>query len=88
MQLTLTLDQEQSDALQERVDLYNAGSGQPALTANQFLVQVHNLPFIDGLVATKRQQTALELKAAADALPYEKRAELAQINRDFILANA
>ena len=88
MQLTLTLDQEQSDALQERVDLYNAGSGQPALTANQFLVQVHNLPFIDGLVATKRQKTALELKAAADALPYEKRMELAQINRDFIFANA
>lgn len=88
MQLTITLDQEQTDALQERVDLYNAGSGQAALTANQFLVQVHNLPFIDGLVATKRQKTVLELKAAADALPYEKRTALAQINRDFILANA
>lgn len=84
MNLTLTLDQEATDALNERVDLYNAGSGQPAITAEQFMGQVYCQPFIDGLVSTKRAATAQQLKDAADSLPYEKRVELAGLNRSFI----
>lgn len=88
MNITLTLNAEQTDALTERVALYNAGAGQPPLTAEQFMAQVHCLPFIDSLVATKRATTAEQLKAAADALPYEKRVELAELNRSFITANS
>lgn len=73
MKLTLTLDQEATDALKERVDLYNAGSKQPAITAEQFMEQAHCQTFIDGLVSAKRAATAQQLKDAADRLPYEKK---------------
>jgi hypothetical protein len=84
MQITLTLSTEETDALNERVDLYNAGSGQAPVTAAEFLKQEQCLAFVRQLVTTKRENTALQLKAAADSLPYEKRIELAKMNRDFI----
>lgn len=88
MKLTIILDQEATDALKERVEGYNTGSGQPAITPEQFMEKVHCAPFIDSLVATKRALTAEQLKAAADVLPYEKRVELAKLNRSFITANS
>ena len=86
MQINLTLSTEETDALNERVALYNAGSGQAPVTTAEFLKQEQCLAFVRQLVVTKREATALQLKAAADSLPYEKRIELAKMNRDFITA--
>jgi hypothetical protein len=70
---TLTLNQEQIDALQERVDLYNAGSGQAPLTPTQFLEQVQLVPFIEEL-ATQRYNASLNrLGSAFKVLPYDAR---------------
>jgi hypothetical protein len=74
MNITLTLDQEATDALKDRVDLYNAGSGQPPLTAEQFMEQVHCGDYIAQLVESKYQQAVARVAAAFRPLPYEQRA--------------
>jgi len=73
MKLTLTLDQESTDALNERVALYNAGSGQPPLTSEQFIEQVHCGDFINRLVEAKYQDAVSRVAAAFRPLPYEQR---------------
>jgi len=73
MKLTITIDQEATDALQERVDLYNAGSGQPAITATQFMEQVHCGDFISQLVEQRYQASVARVAAAFRPIPYEQR---------------
>lgn len=75
MKLTtsITLNQEQTDALQDRVDLYNAGSGQPPLTPAQFLEQVQLLPFVNQLAAQRYEASLNRLGGAFKSLPYEAR---------------
>jgi hypothetical protein len=83
MNISITPDQEALDALAERVALYNAGSGEAPVSQEQFLA-VELTFYLAGLVTTKRAQTVEQIKTATDLLPYEKRVELAQLNRDFI----
>ncbi len=71
--LSLTLDQEQTDALQERVDLYNAGSGNPPLTPTQFLEQVHLVPLIEQLADQRYNASLTRLGSAFKVLPYDAR---------------
>ena len=73
MKLTLTLDQEATDALKERVDLYNAGSGKPAITAEQFMEQVHCGDFLNQLVEAKYQASVSRVADAFRPLPYAQR---------------
>jgi len=73
MNLTITLDAEQTDALTERVDLYNSGSGQLPLTPEQFMEQVHCGDYINQLVETKYQASVARVAAAFRPLPYEQR---------------
>jgi len=74
--ITLTLDQEQSDALQERVDLYNAGSGLPAITTDDFLKTVQLQPYIKTLVDQRYAASLTRLGASAASLSYEDRQDL------------
>lgn len=83
MNITLTLDTETTETLSERVDLFNAGSGEAPITPEQFMT-AEMYRFLESLVATKRISTVEEIRVATASLPYEKRVELAQINRDFI----
>lgn len=71
--LKLTLDQEATDSISERVDLYNAGSGQPPLTVEQFMEQVHCGDFINRLVEAKYQDAVSRVAAVFRPLPYEQR---------------
>ena len=78
--ISLTLNQEQSDALQERVDLYNTNSGLPAITPDEFLETVQLEPYIQTLVDQRYASSLTRLGTAAAALPYEERqALIAQI---------
>jgi hypothetical protein len=83
MNIILSPDQETTDALAERVGLFNSGSGAKPISQEQFLTAELN-SYLAGLVTAKRGQTVEQIKTATDLLPYEKRVELAQINRDFI----
>lgn len=83
MNISITPDQETLDALAERVSLYNAGSGEPPVSQEQFLTN-ELTGYLAGLVTNKRTQTVEQIKTATDLLTYEKRVELAQLNRDFI----
>lgn len=80
MQITLTLAQEETDALNERVDLYNTGSGQPPLTAEQFMERVHCQEFIARLVDERYQRSLTRLGTMFKNKPYEERiATIAQL---------
>jgi hypothetical protein len=83
MNISITPDQEAIDAIAERVDLFNAGSGELPISQEQFLAN-ELTEYLVGLVTNKRAQTVEQIKAATDLLPYDIRVELAQINRDFI----
>ena len=83
MKIEITPDQEALDALMERVTLFNAVSGDAPVNQEQFLA-AELTAYLAGLVTAKRGQTVEQIKTATDLLPYEKRVELAQINRDFI----
>lgn len=73
MKLTLSLNQEQIDALTDRVALYNAGSGQPPITVEQFLEQVHCGDYIAQLVEAKYQASVARVATAFRPLPYDQR---------------
>lgn len=78
--ITLTLNQEQSDALQERVDLYNSGSGLASIIPSEFLETVQLEPYIKTLVDQRYAASLTRLGTAASALPYDQRqALIAQI---------
>lgn len=78
--ITLTLDQEQSDALQDRVDLYNAGSGLTAITVSEFLKSVQLESYIKALVDQRYAASLNRIGTAAASLPYaERQALIAQI---------
>ena len=78
--ISFTLNQEQSDALQERVDLYNAGSGLSAITPDEFLETVQLDPYIQTLVDQRYVASLTRLGTAASALSYaERQALIAQI---------
>ena len=78
--ITLTLNQEQSDALQDRVDLYNAGSGLTAVTASEFLKLVQFESYIQTLVDQRYAASVQRIGTTAASLPYaERQALIAQI---------
>jgi len=78
--ITLTLDQEQSDALQDRVDLYNAGSGLTAITVSEFLKLVQLESYIQTLVDQRYAASVQRIGTTAASLPYaERQAFIAQI---------
>jgi len=78
--ITLTLNQEQSDALQDRVDLYNAGSKLPAITPSELLKLIQIEPYIQTMVNERYSASLGRLGAAAASLPYaERQALIAQI---------
>lgn len=83
MNIKITPDQEALDALAERVALFNAGSSEAPVNQEQFLA-AELTTYLAGLVTAKRAQTVGQIKTATDLLPYEKRVELVQINRDFL----
>lgn len=74
--INLTLNQEQSDALQERVNLYNAGSNLPAITPDEFLKIVQLELYIQTLVDQRYAASLTRLGVAASALPYADRQDL------------
>lgn len=71
--INLTLDAEAEDALKERVDLYNAGSGKLAITAEQFMEKVHCGDFLNQLVEAKYQASVSRVADAFRPLPYAQR---------------
>lgn len=74
------LNQEQSDALQDRLDLYNAGSGLPAITPSELLKLVELEPYIQSLVDQRYAASLTRLGSAAASLPYaERQALIAEI---------
>lgn len=78
MKLEFNLNQEELDSLSERVAAYNAGSGEPPLTLEQFMISVHCKPFIQKLVE-KRYNASLErLGAMFKAKPYQERVAMIQ----------
>jgi hypothetical protein len=81
MTITISPDQEALDAVAEQTTANNAASSEAYLAT---VLGQH----VAGLVAAKRAATVAELQAATDALDYAKRVELAQINRDFVIANS
>lgn len=76
MNLTLSINQEQTDALQARVDLFNAGSGQPPLSPEQFLTQEVVMAEIDRLTKQAFDAAVAHLGDAALSLPYTDRLAL------------
>jgi len=74
--LNFALNQEEMDALQDRVDLYNSGSGLPAITPSKFIETVEVGPYIQGLVMRRYETSLNRLGSAASALPYESRQAL------------
>jgi len=77
--IILTLNQEQSDALQDRVDLHNSSSS-ANITPAEFL-KISELDFyIQTLVDQRYAASLTRLGTAAAALPYDQRqALIAQI---------
>jgi len=77
--INFTLNQEQSDALQERVDLHNSSSS-ATVTPSEFL-KIAELDFyIQSLVDQRYAASLTRLGTAASALPYDQRqALIAQI---------
>ena len=71
--ISLTLDQEQTDALQERVDNYNASSGLPEITPSDFIKTVHVSPFIQSLVEQRYTASLNRLGEGFKVLPYDAR---------------
>lgn len=76
LSLSFDLNQEQSDALQDRVDLYNEGSGLPAITTAEFLKLAQIEPYIQTLVTQRYEASLTRLGVAASALPYAERKAL------------
>ena len=73
--INFTLNQEQSDALQERVDLHNSSSS-TSITPSEFL-KISELDFyIQTLVDQRYVASLTRLGTAASALPYEERQAL------------
>ncbi|CAB4135961.1 hypothetical protein UFOVP301_42 [uncultured Caudovirales phage] len=77
--ITLTLNQEQSDALQERVDLHNSSSS-TSITPSEFL-KISELDFyIQTLVDQRYAASVQRIGTTAASLPYaERQALIAQI---------
>lgn len=73
MNITLTLTQEEADALAERVDLYNAGSGQPAITVEQYMGQIQCREFVERLATERYQKSLTRLGEMFKAKPYDAR---------------
>lgn len=78
MNISLNLNQEQLDALEARVDLYNTGSGNPPISQETFLSQVVLQPEIDRYVQTAFDSAVNALGESAKSLPYDQRIALIQ----------
>lgn len=78
MKLTLELDlnQEEIDALQSRVDIYNKGSGEKPIDINKWIVKYHIGDEVKKLVASQYEQAVTSISEAAKLLPYEERLNL------------
>jgi len=77
--ITFTLNQEQSDALQERVDLHNSSS-LTAITPSEFLKISELDYYIQTLVDQRYAASLTRLGTAAASLPYaERQALIAEI---------
>ena len=80
MNITLDLNAEELDALTESSTLNNYST--PEALA-ETIIRNH----VTSLVEAKRARLVTEISTATNALPFEKLAELAAINRDYIQAN-
>lgn len=80
MTISISTDQEAADAVQEQATLNNAASSEAYLAT---VLEAH----VASLVASKRAATVAQIGAATAMLPYEKRVQLADINRQFISQN-
>lgn len=76
MNISIDLDQEQTDALAARVAEYNAGSGEAPLTPEEFLTQVVVQPEIDRFVKTAYAAALAQIGEDAAQLPYANRLAL------------
>ncbi len=77
MNFTVELDAEELDALTEAASLNNYNS---AAELGENVIKNH----VTSLVLEKRIRVVDEIGKATNSLPYDKRTELAQINRTFI----
>lgn len=80
MTLELTLNEEQTDALQLRVDSHNAANPEDIVDAAE-IIKRRVMAGIDEDVATDYQMALQRLGAAAAALPYaDRKALIAQVS--------
>lgn len=76
LNLELDLNQEQADALQSRVDHFNAGSGKPPLTITQWLTDNHIGDEVTRLVREQYDRAVALISEGAKSLPYDQRTSL------------
>lgn len=77
MNVEITFNDEELDAFTEFTIANNAES-------NEAMVQTIIQSQVTSLVLAKRAKTATEISNATENLPYDKRVELAALNREFI----